>query len=146
MDFNKRIDAVEIGEQTLVGSFGDFPRKHGNCFGLITEEGKNYRIVNFIVENLEEALERGLEWPIKIIPITERTAIIHDERIPHDWYMDRWCEVCCPHDLLPIPQKLRQDREIKYGTREEYVTEINGKPVTMVKSTIGGGPKLEPKE
>ncbi len=117
------IEATEIGMQTLVGSSGDYPREVGNCFDLICGD-KSVRIVNFIVENLEKLLEdKVIEWPIKVHILKGRTAIIHDERIPHEWYDKSFCEVCCPQPLLPIQQQLRIARDILSGDRVEKVCE-----------------------
>lgn len=80
------INGIRIGMRTLVAYMGDFPRESGNCFSMVTEN-KSYGIVNFHAENLEELIERKVvKWPIKIIPISEKEALICDERIPNEWY------------------------------------------------------------
>lgn len=114
------IKAVEISTVTLMGVAGKFPLQHGNCFSVVGDDGKEYRIVNFVYENLAQLLGSGLVFPIDIRLLNDRVAVIHDKRIPSDWYMSRFCEVCCPQSLLPAPQLLRIEREIMQGTREEY--------------------------
>ena len=111
------LDATAITWGTCLMVVGDnYPLPSGNCFGVQTEKGE-FRIVNFVLENLEEAIRRGITFPIKIHPIDDWTAVIHDERIPDNWYKSRWCEICCPENLLPIPQRLEHDRQIKTGYR-----------------------------
>lgn len=117
------LEAVSVESYTLAGIYvptqkEDWPISHGNCFTVLTEGGKSYRIVDFAYENLEEALRRGLTWPIKIFPLSACVAVIHDPRIPDDWYRDYWCEVCCPEELLPLPQILAHKRQIARGERE----------------------------
>lgn len=109
-------NALEVTTQTLVGKMGkDFPRKSGNCFSVETDQGKEYRIVNFNVENWEEMIKRGLELPIKIGILGGRTAIIHDDRIPEEWYDYQYCPTCCPEFYLPEPQKLAKERKRSRG-------------------------------
>lgn len=110
------IYAKKITWVTLVGVFiKTYPAEHGNCFSVKATDGKEYRIVNFNHENMEEALRRGLKFPIKIKPIGKCVAIIHDSRIPDNWYDKVWCEVCCPGYLLPMPQTMRHERQIERG-------------------------------
>ena len=111
------IEAKQITSCTLVGYIGkDFPMKRGNCFSVEAEDGKDYRIVNFNHENIEELLERRtIEFPVKISPIGEGVALIADERIPTDWYDSRYCETCTPRNLLPQPQQLRIFLDIQSG-------------------------------
>lgn len=112
------IDAIGIEWHTLVGINTDsYPVLFGNCFGVVTYDNKHFSIVNFILENLEEVIRRGVNFPIKIHPIGEKHAVIHDERILDNWYRDRWCSLCCPSNLLPVQQKLEHDRQEKQGYR-----------------------------
>ncbi len=115
--------ATEIGEQTCLGvlSIRDGkPQSSGNCFSL---EGKNkngrwsLRIVNFYVENLRYVLTHGITWPIKVMRLSERVAIVHDERIPEEWYNQRYCETCCPEDFLPCSQVMARRRQEARGER-----------------------------
>lgn len=116
LDYNKTENAVSVTTITLVGYSADkYPIDGGNCFSVLTDEDKEYRIVNFGHENWEEMINRGVDYPIKIIPISERQAIVHDSRIPHSWYSDRFCEVCTPLHLRPITQRLRTQRDIECG-------------------------------
>lgn len=99
------INATSITTCTLVGiGKGEFPLPRGNCFSVLAD-GSDYRILNFAYENMKEAINRGLTWPIKIKALSECHAIIHDERISDNWYMTRYCETCTPKSLLPFPQK-----------------------------------------
>ncbi len=137
MKIEDLIDAYEVTSTTLIGSFGDFPRSVGNCFSLKTDIDKDYRIVNFNAENLDELLKRGLTWPVKILPMNERIAIICDARISDKWYDERYCSICCPDSLLPHPQLASQLREIDRGDRVEKEVEYEGKKMTIVKLKMG---------
>lgn len=109
--------AVEIGSVTSMGcGRGPYPMSRGNCFDVIDGDGRGYKILNFGYENLKEALRRGtsddpwapgVAWPIACLALGDHSAVIHDPRIPTDWYMSEWCEVCCPESMLPVPQILR---------------------------------------
>lgn len=118
IDFNNILEAQRVTGCTLIGVLRNkFPLPHrGNCFSVATKR-REFRIVNFYLENLEELIKRGLNFPVKIIPICKSMAIIHDERIPAEWYNLEWCETCCRSELLPIPQRLIHDLEIKQGVR-----------------------------
>jgi hypothetical protein len=111
--------ATAIEEHTLVGVYGTPPHARGNCFGVRGDDGKHYKVVNFVYENLEALLAAGLTFPIQIRALSDRHAVVHDKRIPHGWYPSHFCEVCCPRVLLPLPQALRQEREVMQGVREE---------------------------
>ena len=112
---------TRVTMHTLVGVGGNsYPLQHGNCFSLATTEAKDFRIVNFVLENFEELRRRGLNGPVRILEIGEHTAVINDERIPDYWYNEAFCEVCCPRDLLPLPQLLQHKRDIYRGRREEF--------------------------
>lgn len=111
----KTENAVLLTIQTLIGPSQGFPVKRGNCFSVKTDEEKRYQIVNFNAENWEEMLRRGLELPVKILPISEHHAVIHDKRIPDDWYDSDYCEICCPQTLLPENQKLSYNRREARG-------------------------------
>lgn len=94
--------ASRIAGHTLLGS--------GNCFS-VEAEGKVYRVVNFKLEALEDAVKRGVKWPIEVKDIGG-VVVVNDPRIPHDMYDDRFCPICCPEDLWTLPQKLEREREI----------------------------------
>ncbi len=118
MEREKQKLAIQIAEHTLLCVMScSFPLPFGNCFSVLCSDGSQYRIVNFVLENLYEAVRRGVSWPIKVKPISEHCAVIHDERIPHSWYQDHWCEVCCPERLLPVQQRLAHDRDEACGAR-----------------------------
>jgi hypothetical protein len=107
--------ATSITSVTLIGASGDkFPLRHGNCFSVKTDDGER-KIVNFFYENLKHLIDNGLAFPIDIESISKHHAIIHDDRIPEDFYETRYCEVCCPTSLLPIPQQKARERLISSG-------------------------------
>lgn len=111
--------AKGVTTTTLIGidRTGPYPLKTGNCFSVMTEKNEEYRIVNFNHENYREMLKRGIELPIRILPLSDKVAIVHDYRIPNDWYDEKWCEVCCPDHLLPINQRMKIRREYEGGIR-----------------------------
>jgi hypothetical protein len=133
IDLEQIILAKDVTRVTLVGYLHDkFPASRGNCFSVVTEDDKHFRILNFNHENLEE-LERTnvFEWPLKILPLDSSHAVICDERIPHEWYDEKFCSTCTPRNLLPLPQRLRQLRDIQSGRKTEKVIEIEGKKHIM---------------
>ncbi len=117
----KTLNASRITMHTLVGYSGNkFPMggKGGNCFSVETDGGE-LRIVNFGMENLEHLISLGLKWPIRVEDIGSGRGVINDGRIGDRWYSDRFCEACCPKDLIPLPQRLVQLRQIQRGDRKE---------------------------
>ena len=111
------IKALSVRTVTLVGVHYDkYPFPSGNCFDVKAEDGKVYNILNFNNENLKHLLKTTrLKWPIEIHPLSERHAVIHDPRIPADYYSAKFCEACSPYDLLPLPQKLALARRVLTG-------------------------------
>lgn len=142
----KDFNASSIAGQTLVGSYGEFPRKSGNCFSVRDEKNKEYKILNFKVENLQELIERNIiSWPVKCVELNERNAVINDGRIPDEWYANHFCETCTPSSLLPLPQRLQQLRDIQRGNREEFANgliKIKINPIVHKKREINW--KVEP--
>ena len=133
------LKATGVAGYSLLGCDELLPHKRGNCFS-VEAEGGNYRIVNFVHENLEELIEAGLTYPIGIRVLAGNIAVIHDKRIPSEWYRSEFCEVCCPRSLLPLPQTLRQEREVRQGVRMEgdgFVLLNCRKPECLVK--LDGG-------
>lgn len=116
--------ATAVTECTCIGGMGSYPYLRGNCFSVETDDGKNYRIVNFVLENLEHLLNNGLTWPVKIRVLAGRTAVVCDGRIAERAYQTDFCEICCPAELLPTPQRLRHLRDIERGLREESKNSI----------------------
>lgn len=106
--------ATEITSLTLVGGRGKFPYSHGNCFSLQTEKGE-LRVVNFVLENLEYLLEHGITFPLEVEQLSKSTCVLNDPRIPDSLYPNTFCEVCCPSNLLPLPQQLCRKRDIERG-------------------------------
>ncbi len=138
--------ATELGEQTLLGipevPTSGKPNQIGNCFSLEGGSGDkrwSRRIVNFYLENFRYVTNHGVLWPIKILPLSERVAIIFDERIPAEWYNNRYCETCCPESLLPHPQVMahrlqevrgerttsKGDGQVRFGVKSFDVTRID---------------------
>lgn len=142
MNAENLLESIGITFRTLVNVrlSNGYPVYSGNCFSVSCKD-RDYRIVNFKAENLDELVKRGLTWPVKILPIGESVAVICDDRISDKWYDDQYCEVCCPNSLLPHPQKMRQFREILRGDRVETEGNIDGKEVTFVKVKIGNNKK-----
>jgi hypothetical protein len=105
---NTIIQADRIGGQTLVGVWGkEFPLPHGNCFDVVVNEEKGYKIVNMVLENLQHLIDQQIiAWPIDILAISEHQAIMIDKRIPKEYYAKRICSICCPFALLPITQQV----------------------------------------
>lgn len=102
-------EAIQIESQTTMG--------FDNCFSVLTKEGNCYNVVNFHLEDLEKLLAAGtVQWPIRIAVIGVRTGVFNDPRIDEEHYLKRFCEVCCPSDLLPIHQRLEKSRRIMDGT------------------------------
>jgi len=114
-------NATAVTCQTLVGVMSrDFPLQYGNCFSVSSDSTVRYKIVNFILENLQELLKQNvISWPVKILPISNRAAVIVDERIPEEWYSKEYCEICCPFDLLPHNQQMTYVRKLLRGDIEE---------------------------
>ena len=129
---NDRVLATGIGFQTCLGTLGtrDIDEPGGiNCFEVLCTDGQARKIVNFYVENLEKLIRKGLTWPIECTDIGRGRAVIDDHRIGERWYEKRYCETCCPKDLLPFPQRAAQLRDIRRGRRKEMdgVTVITDK-------------------
>jgi hypothetical protein len=113
-----QLSIKRVLSHTLVGGINKtFPVKTGNCFSVEASDGKKYDIVNFYYENYQEVNRLGLKNQIKIRSLSERAAIILDERIPDRWYNNYYCEVCCPESLLPHPQRMRHQRQEARGER-----------------------------
>lgn len=130
---------------TMMNIISDtFPLHRGNCFSVSVEgETTHYRIVNFYLENLKEAIKRGITWPVQIKVLKGNYAVIHDSRIPDDWYRKSFCEICCPTDLLPITQLLMHERQNESGVRVEYPSK---EEVSIIKLDFTKQPKLEEAE
>ncbi len=136
----EKINTIEIGTVTCVGFLVEnYPMEHGNCFTLIDEYAKEYRIVNFAYENLDWALKnKKITFPIRIQPLSEKVALIDDIRIPSNWYGETYCEGCCPQELLTEPQKMEIERQKE---REERIeTKIEG-GLTAIKKYFSKHPK-----
>lgn len=131
------INAIKLTKKTLIASSGGkYPLSMGNCFSLLSEDGNEYRVVNFILENLNYLIEHNkVNFPILILPLSKNIAVVCDKRIPDKFYLSKFCEVCTPEELLPLSQRLKQLLDIQKGVRNEIKTEL-GKIVSR---------KVEPK-
>lgn len=112
-------EAISVFSYTLLAS--------GNCFSVLDKKGEKYNIVNFYHENIEK-----VEFPIKIRVLGGNTAIIADEKINDDLYNDRFCTCCCPKNLLPLPQKLKYELNVKRGVIKEHKVIVNGKETNWI--------------
>ncbi len=77
--------AIDIGWVTLVGFIkSEYPQKYGNSFSIVSNNGKEYRVVNMVYENLDYLLEeKKLVFPIEVELIEGTTSVnIIDKRIP----------------------------------------------------------------
>lgn len=121
MDALVAANADHVSMQTLVGvQRGPYPLRSGNCFSVFVPGHDHRRVINFVYENLTELIKAGvIQWPLRVLLFQDDLALVHDERIPHDWYTQGWCEVCTPQHLLPPPQRLRHLRDIATGRRTE---------------------------
>lgn len=111
----------------------------GSCFTLMDGDGIDYKIVNFCYENFDH-LNRNLRiltFPVNIISLrtydNSGIAILKDDRIPENYYSSRYCEACCPMDLLPKIQKEQLENDIKNGIRNK-----NGSFILNNKKNING--------
>jgi len=112
-------EAAVVTSHTLVCPDDEIPHYRGNCFSIKTADEQHFRVVNFNYENLEELQAAGLKFPIQCRKLGEGTAIFHDPRIGERWYSRRYCEVCCPESLLPIPQIQSHERDVMRGVRKK---------------------------
>lgn len=133
------IHGISVTTVTLVGIVQkSYPYKHGNCFSMLADNGREYKVVNFFYENLKEGIRRNkLTLPVRLYVLgdaaTSTTAILYDTRIPGDWYNSEFCTTCTPHKLLPFGQRAIKELKIESGaiivtdkfTIERMNTEIN---------------------
>jgi hypothetical protein len=118
---NRSIKGMSICTTTLLGVITKkYPVDDGNCFSMRADDGKTYDVVNFVYENLMEAIKRQkLSLPIQLRIIgevgTSRTAIMYDKRIPTSWYSNHFCRVCTPVSLLPITQTISYNLDMESG-------------------------------
>lgn len=113
--------AVSIGSVTLVGIIGTPPFSRGNCFTVGLKEGGWCKIVNFNYENFTYLKsEKIIEFPIKVLILSDRVGVFCDSSIPEDYYQTEFCTVCTPAKLLPTTQRIKQLIEIQEGFRKEF--------------------------
>ncbi|MFY0656166.1 MAG: hypothetical protein JXR12_05270 [Neptunomonas phycophila] len=85
----KTVDKINITGSSLVGIMGtNFPLSHGNYF-YIEVDGREMGVINFWLENLEEAIERFKPTSFEV-EIFENGggAIITSPDIPDDWAIE----------------------------------------------------------
>lgn len=118
LDESKLEFCHKLGYVTLVGNYFNEEKgmwDRGNCFSLRSDE-REYKIVNFGYENLKMLIDMNIiKFPIRIWKLSDNVAIIHDERIDNRFYWDGFCEICCPYEFLPLPQKLARDLNVRRG-------------------------------
>lgn len=122
MDFTNlpRLQAERItGATMMCVRYPTYPFPSGNCFSVLVATDR-FRIVNFNLENLREAVKRGVTWPIQIVDLGEGRAMIHDSRIPDDWYAKEFCTVCTPVYMMPIDQQAKRDRHVLQGRIKDH--------------------------
>lgn len=108
--------ATGVAEVKLVGvRITKYPLVRGNCFRMYTKCGGHYRILNFVYENLEYLLKNGLSYPIKIAVLNDREAVVHDERIPDNFYTKKLCNVCSSEEFKNNTDYLAYQRGIMSG-------------------------------
>lgn len=137
---------VDIKGQTLIGVLKDkYPISRGNCFTAVCDKGKFHKIVNFNIENYEY-IYSYLNDHLKIRELLSGSehsiSIIHDSRVPDEWYDDRFCEVCCPERLLPLPQRLAHERGVENGSRVEKDVNMNGIKFTAIQTNYSKYPQI----
>lgn len=102
----------------------------GNQFSMHCDDGNEYKIVNFLFENLEKVNRLGVPWPFNVLVLGDGVAAIHDARIPDRWYKKDWVQ--CPYHLLPAHQKLELMRDVQTGALQrkngQWIHFIGAKP------------------
>ena len=127
----KLVNATAVGGVTLVSH--------------LYEDGAGpLRIVNFNYENLSYLLDTHvLPWPIKVLQIGKRTAIVYDPRVPDEFFDAKWCTVCCPERLLPMPQRIHRRMSMK---RKEITVKrlrnTDGSLLIMESRSVHSGTRL----
>lgn len=115
----------------------NYPLKSGNCFSVLVGD-VDFHILNFNHENLDALIRTGvISYPIKVLLVGPNYAVIHDIRIPHDWYSS-FCPSCSPLELLPPEHRLMKWRQFEAG---EITISGGGGLLTMESQKIGGEKK-----
>lgn len=106
---------TEITSATLVGfNHERWPHPSGNCFSMLTVDGREFRIVNFCYENMQELTgNREISFPIRLYilgdPATSKVAVVYDTRIQATWYAREFCTVCTPKQFLSFTQRMHDE-------------------------------------
>lgn len=113
----------KCGGHSLIGALGTPPFSHGNYFYL-KHKGEPIRVGNMWLENLEHALEHFLEDKLVNIVIYRENnnswCLIHDERIPENYYVKKLCWTGSSPPSIDILKDM-------YKTREELEKEKDWK-------------------
>lgn len=120
------LQATAQGMTTLVGFYGPFPRKRGNCFSVYVgkietkedyQRAQSFKIINFNAENLDYLIEQGaLTWPIDIVQIDDTYAAkIVDTRIPKEFFDAEPCSICTPKKYWTPEQRKQRADDIRSG-------------------------------
>lgn len=112
--------ATSIGEVSCVGIISKkFPLNHGNYFSIYIGK-KQYEVANFWFENLEHLIKTNVvSFPINVKILNNRWVLIHDSRIPHNYYSES-ISYRAPLEFWSIPDLLKRQREIEDGTLEIF--------------------------
>lgn len=78
----------DVAMTSLVGCYGEFPRKHGNYFS-ISHKGRLFPVVNMWKENYEEARKRFASDNTLELIIINSVVIVRDKRIPKEWKLKK---------------------------------------------------------
>lgn len=127
--------ATAILSSTLVGSHGEFPRRHGNCFSVkLRRWPKPVRIINFLTENLNHLIsEKIVTWPIRVVQFNaSHIAIIDDPRIPAEYYHPQYCSICTPERFQTKEWRDDLAKRIKSGVVKRSIFRLpDGKKAYM---------------
>jgi len=96
--------AYKVGGQTIIASSGPFPRDRTNCFDLILENHRSYKVVNMGLENLQYLIEKGkVDWPLMVqhVETNPRCVEVVDARVPREYLREYWCETCIGRQFIP---------------------------------------------
>jgi hypothetical protein len=110
-------EAVACGEVSCVGFLNQtFPSAWGNYFSLVDSEDNYYKIINFHHENFDELFRTGvIEYPVNMKVLEKGFAMLHDIRIPNEWYMTKTMTTTVPVKYYTIHQKAEYERGIERG-------------------------------
>ena len=96
-----KINVSKIGYVSLVGFFGEFPRKYGNYFSC-----DDHHILNMWCENLEHLIEIGvLKEDDEIAGVNfNGGVVITDSRIPDGYLNEKMCFTGSHYSIGPMDE------------------------------------------